>query len=126
MGKHLGDGRSEAPAEKSLPNVRRETSQNLMRGKVRQKAKRVPVDVHLLKGFGNIESIFVKKKSENSATGITDNLRPSRREVKNDVWKYPQIIVIGLYTVYGYLLDNQDLTLCPQYVKMSIRSTLEC
>jgi len=24
--KHLGDGRSETPAEKSLPNVRRETS----------------------------------------------------------------------------------------------------
>jgi len=48
VGKHLGDGCSKAPAEKSLPNVRRETSLNLMRGKVRQKTKRVPVDVHLL------------------------------------------------------------------------------
>jgi len=38
----------------------------------------------------------------------------------------PQIIVIGLYTVCGYLLDNQDLAIRPQYVKMSIRSTLEC
>jgi len=32
--KHLGDGRSETPAEKSLPNVRRETSLGLMCGKV--------------------------------------------------------------------------------------------
>ena len=47
VGKHLGDRRSKAPAEKSLPNVRRETSLNLMRVKVRQKTKRVPVDVHL-------------------------------------------------------------------------------
>ena len=48
VGNHLGDGPSEAPAEKSLPNVRRETSQNLVRGKVQQKTKRVPLDVHLL------------------------------------------------------------------------------
>jgi len=34
VGKYLGDGRSETPAEKSLPNVRRETSLRLMRGKV--------------------------------------------------------------------------------------------
>ena len=46
--KHLGDGRSETPAEKSLPNVRRETSFRLMLGKVRQKPKRVPGEVHLL------------------------------------------------------------------------------
>ena len=48
MSKHLGDGRSESPAETSLPNVRRETSLKLIRGKVRQKTKRVPVEVHLL------------------------------------------------------------------------------
>ena len=38
-------------------------------------------------------------------------LRQSSREVKNDVWKYSQLIVIGLYTVCGYLLDNQDRAL---------------
>jgi len=48
VGKHLGDGRSETPAEKSLPNVWRETSLKLIRGKVRQKTKRAPVEVHLL------------------------------------------------------------------------------
>jgi len=31
VGKHLGDRRPEAPAEKSLPNVRREVSQNPLR-----------------------------------------------------------------------------------------------
>ena len=31
VGKHLGDGRSETPADKSLPNVRRETSQTYAR-----------------------------------------------------------------------------------------------
>jgi len=46
--KHLGDWRSETPAEKSLPNVRRETSLRLMLGKVRQTIKRVPGEVHLL------------------------------------------------------------------------------
>jgi len=45
--KHLRDGRSETPAEKSLPNVRRETSLRLTLGKVRQKTKRVPGEVHL-------------------------------------------------------------------------------
>jgi len=48
VGKHLEDGRSETPVEKSLPNVRRETSLGLVRGKVRQKPKRVLVQVHLL------------------------------------------------------------------------------
>ena len=48
LGKHLGDGRSEIPAEKSLANVRWETSYRLLLGKVRQKTKRVPVEVHLL------------------------------------------------------------------------------
>jgi len=47
VGKHLGDGRSETPAEKSLPNIRRETSLQLIRGKVRPKTKRAPVEVHL-------------------------------------------------------------------------------
>jgi len=47
VGKHLGDGCSETPAEKSLPNIRRETSLQLIRGKVRQKTKRAPVEVHL-------------------------------------------------------------------------------
>ena len=46
--KHLGDGRSKTPAERSLPNVRRETSLRLMLGKVRQKTKRVTGEVHLL------------------------------------------------------------------------------
>jgi len=46
--KHLGDGRSETPKEKSLLNVRWETSHRLLLGKVRQKTKRVPVEVHLL------------------------------------------------------------------------------
>ena len=46
--KHLGDGRSKTPAEKSLSNVRRETSLRLMLGKVRQKTKRVTGEVHLL------------------------------------------------------------------------------
>jgi len=34
MGKHRGDGRSETPGEKSLPNVRWETSYRLLLGKV--------------------------------------------------------------------------------------------
>ena len=34
VSKQLGDGRSETPAEKSLPNIRRETSLQLIRGKV--------------------------------------------------------------------------------------------
>jgi len=48
VGKHLGDGRSETPGEKSLTNVRRETSLRLMLGKVQQKNKRVPGEVYLL------------------------------------------------------------------------------
>jgi len=49
VGKHLGDGRSETPAEKSLPNIRREMSLQFICGKVRHKTKRAPVDseVHL-------------------------------------------------------------------------------
>jgi len=36
------------------------------------------------------------------------NVGRSRHEVKNDVGKYyRQIVVIGLYTVCGHLLDNQ-------------------
>jgi len=46
--KHLGDGCSETPAEKSLPNVRIETSYRLLLRKFRQKTKRVPGEVHLL------------------------------------------------------------------------------
>jgi len=46
--KHLGGGRSEIPAGKSLPNVWRETNLRLMLGKVQQKPKRVPGEVHLL------------------------------------------------------------------------------
>jgi len=48
VGEHLGDGRSETPAEKSLPNVRWEMSYRLLVRKFRQKTKRVPVEVHLL------------------------------------------------------------------------------
>ena len=48
VGKHLGDGCSETPTEKSLPNVRWETSYRLLLGKVRQKTKRVQVEVQLL------------------------------------------------------------------------------
>jgi len=46
--KHLGDGRSETPVDKSLPDVWRETSLRLILGKVRQKTKRVPGDVYLV------------------------------------------------------------------------------
>jgi len=48
VGKHLEDEHSETPAEKSLPKVRWETSYRLLLGKLRQKTKRVPVEVHLL------------------------------------------------------------------------------
>jgi len=48
VGKHLGDGRSETPAEKCLPNVRWENSYRLLLGRFQQKTKRVPVEVHLL------------------------------------------------------------------------------
>ena len=48
VGKYLGDGRSETPAGKSLSNVRWETSYRLLLRKLRQKTKRVPVEVHLL------------------------------------------------------------------------------
>ena len=48
VGKYLGDGRSKTPTEKNLSNVRQETSPKLIRGKVRQKTKRVPVEVHVL------------------------------------------------------------------------------
>jgi len=48
VGKHLGDGRLETTTEKSLPNVRWETSYRLLLRKSRQKSKRVPVEVHLL------------------------------------------------------------------------------
>jgi len=34
VGKHLGVGRSQTPAEKSLPNIQQETSPQLVRGKV--------------------------------------------------------------------------------------------
>jgi len=47
VGKSLGDGRFETPPEKNLPNVRWETGYRLFLGKVRQKTKRVPVEVHL-------------------------------------------------------------------------------
>jgi len=40
-----------------------------------------------------------------------NNMRPSRREVKNDVWKYLQIFVVGMYAVCRHLLDYQDCTL---------------
>jgi len=38
-------------------------------------------------------------------------MRLSRREVKNDAWKYLQIIVVGMYAVCRHLLDNQDRAL---------------
>jgi len=47
VGKHLGDGRSETSAGKSLSNIWRETSLQLIRGKVGHKTKRAPVEVHL-------------------------------------------------------------------------------
>jgi len=48
VGKHLGDGRSETLAAKSLSNVWWATSYRLLLRKFRQKTKRVPVEVHLL------------------------------------------------------------------------------
>jgi len=47
VGKHFGDGCSETPAEKNLPNIRQEMSFQLIRRKVRYKTKRAPVEVHL-------------------------------------------------------------------------------
>ena len=47
VGKYLGDGRSETPPEKSLPNIRRERGLQLIRGKVQHKTKMAPVEVHL-------------------------------------------------------------------------------
>jgi len=47
VGKHLEDGRSETPAEKSLPNVQWESSYRLLLREFPQKTKRVPVEVHL-------------------------------------------------------------------------------
>ena len=51
---------------------------------------------------------FWRKKTVTYVTVRPNSLRQSRREVKNDVWKYLQTIVIGLYAVCGHLLDNQD------------------
>jgi len=48
------------------------------------------------------------RKIDPYVTGRPNSLRPSRREVKNDVWKYLQTIVMRLYAVCGHLLDNQD------------------
>ena len=48
VGKHLGDGRSETPAEKNFPNVRWETGYRLLLGKFRQKTNWVPVQVQML------------------------------------------------------------------------------
>jgi len=76
--------------------------------------------------FDNFWSIFGKKflvfkdkiigntefqKNVPYMTVRPNNFRPSRREVKNGVWKYLQIIVIGLHAVCGHLLDNQDRVL---------------
>ena len=46
----------------------------------------------------NIESIFVKTNpvTSPSVTGKPNILRPSRREVEIDVWKYLQHVVMGL------------------------------
>ena len=54
--------------------------------------------------LGNMEF----QKTVRYVTGRPNILRPSRREVKNDVRKYLQNIVIGLYAVCGHLLDNQN------------------
>jgi hypothetical protein len=69
--------------------------------------------------FGNIFLVFKGRilgntefqKTVRYVTERPNTLRPSRRDVKNHVWKYLQNIVIGLYAVCGYLLDNQDRTL---------------
>jgi len=44
-------------------------------------------------GVWKYRAYILKEKSGNSVTGIFNNLRPSCREAKNDVWKYPQIII---------------------------------
>jgi len=41
-------------------------------------------------------------------------LRPSRREVKNDVWKFLLNIVMGLYAVCGQNLAHHDRVLSPR------------
>jgi len=48
-------------------------------------------------------------------TARPNDLRPSRREAKNDVWKYLQIIVIAMFAVCGHLLDIQDRGLSPPW-----------
>ena len=53
----------------------------------------------------------ISKKSGPIVTGMTGTLRPSRREVKNDVSYYLQSIVMGLYTVCEEMLDSQDRAL---------------
>jgi len=52
--------------------------------------------------IGNMEF----QKTVPYVTARRNNFRPSRREVKNDVWKYFQIIVIVLCAFCGHLLDN--------------------
>ena len=49
-------------------------------------------------------------------------LGPSRQEAKNDVWKYLQTVVMGLYTVSLLFLDNQGCAHSPisVYVHMYV------
>jgi len=51
------------------------------------------------------------KKPGVHVAGKPDCSGPSRREVKIDVWKYLQTIVMGLYAVCEEKLYNQDRTL---------------
>jgi len=101
VSKHLGDWRSEALATKSL-NVQRETSQNLVRGKVQQKTKRVPVDVHLpsllcrhvrLGGFGLKGR---KKLCEYRRSGVSGarkkTLRASQPSIHTDMRQSPRVL----------------------------------
>ena len=60
--------------------------------------------------LGNTES----QKTGNYVTGRADCSGRSRPEVKIDVWKYLQTIVMGLYAVCEEKLDNQHRALRPQ------------
>jgi len=57
-----------------------------------------------------ILNLFLRGKTGSFVTGKPNILRLSRREVKNDVWKYLQNIISGQYAVCGpLLLDSYNI-----------------
>jgi len=59
----------------------------------------------------NISSPFLRGETGRYVTGRPKSLRPSHREVKNNVWKYLQTIVICLYAVCEQKLAHPDRVL---------------